>query len=763
MEEFQSMEIKPKHINPSFVGPDGINLAVTSEIDRSLSAAVEANKNIEQTLAANIQKRGFTYNGDRHQGFGLGGQGFGLHGLTGQVGGLGRGFGGSSFTLQPFGIGTPGLLQGLGSASATIFNGSGSNVAINKNTQVAHLKMAMVVEAYKGFGIVKNVLDLMCNFASEGLKIIHPSPAVQRFYERWAQIVDLTGRAKHILRSYYKHGNVFIYTTMATVGDVSRRHMMSTRGDSNDPSQDEREDFVEEQKNKPLGDRKIPWQYTILNPFQMDIRGSKFFGESHWVFILDPETFRDIANKEARSAENVDVLDETEINLPSEFKNLKILEGRALVLDADKLWTIQYMKDDHEDWADPMVWPVMNDIMYKHDLRAMDRSVINSTINAIQIFKLGSAQNGFVAPPEHYQQFAQMLRTPTASHNIIWNDMISIESNYPPIEKILGVEKYRSVDKDILAGLGIPSILVDGGAGGSFSNAFLQVRTLLERLEDGREEVIKWLRKQLRMIAEIMGHRDVPQIRFGNMSLRDEEAEKKLIIQLMDRNVISAERVHEVFGIETVIEIERIRREDKLAEEENIFVKHGPYTDPMTDLSPEEMSEMEFEQQKELVTRKMKSQRQQQKKNGKPGGRPGGSTGIPQEKKRVTKPKGMGIGSFEYYAKVKGLLEDSYARIESSLTHKMLELKNVKYKKSLSGEDRKLLDNLVFIVFSNLESPNTLSSDAFVDRQLKDIKINPEAAAIEQSLWMLSSSNNSQALRANRVMAMAQYFYQGEI
>jgi len=27
---------------------------------------------------------------------------------------------------------------------------------------------------------------------------------------------------------------------------------------------------------------------------------------------------------------------------------------------------------------------------------------------------------------------------------------------------------------------------------GSFSNAFLQVRTLLERLEDGREEIMKW-------------------------------------------------------------------------------------------------------------------------------------------------------------------------------------------------------------------------------------------------------------------------------
>ena len=44
---------------------------------------------------------------------------------------------------------------------------------------------------------------------------------------------------------------------------------------------------TKDQKEKPLGERQIPWRYTLLNPFQMDIVGSKFFGQSRWVFILD--------------------------------------------------------------------------------------------------------------------------------------------------------------------------------------------------------------------------------------------------------------------------------------------------------------------------------------------------------------------------------------------------------------------------------------------------------------------------------------------
>lgn len=750
MEEYPQINIDSTNLNKD----------VVAGVSRSVAAAVEATAEANKTFAADIQKRGFTYPGDNHKGFGLGGTGAGLHGLTGSFGrGNGGGLGG--FTLQPFGIGSHGLLNGIGLGSS-IFNNSGSNVAFNKNTQVAHLKMAFALEAYKGFGIIKNVIDLMCNFASEGLKIVHPRPAVQRFYERWAKSVDLSGRVKDILRYYYKYGNVFIYTTMGTVTDISRKQMMSTRGDSNDPALDERINFIEEQKEKPMGKRQIPWRYTLLNPFQMDITGSKFFGESRWVFILDEQTFNEVKNKEVRSADSVDILDETDINLPLEFRSLpRVKDDRVLGLDKDKLWTIQYMKDDHEDWADPMTWPVMNDVMYKNDLRAMDRSVINSTINAITIFKLGNIDKGFVSPPEHYQQFAQMLRTPTHSHNIVWNDAITMESNYPPIEKILGIEKYRSVDKDILAGLGIPAILVDGAQGGSFSNAFLQVRTLLEKLEDGRNEVMKWIDKQLRMIAEILGHRDVPKVRFGQMSLRNEEEEKKLIIQLLDRNVISAERVHEVFGIETVIELERMKKENILAEEENILVKHGPYTDPMNDLSQEEMQDMEFEQQREMMDMKVKQLNKQQKQNKKPNGRPGGSKGIPQQKKRETKPQGSGLGSIMEYERLKTYSSNAYSRVEELLTERVLKVEGVKYKKSLTKSDRLQLESLIHLVFSNV-GQDTFIDNIFIDAILENPTMNMTVDFYAAKAMDAPGCSSAQDRRDARIMALATYFYEGE-
>ena len=219
----------------------------------------------------------------------------------------------------------------------------------------------------------------MANFASEGLTLKHKSKAVQRFYEKWAEHVGLRERVQAILRYYYKYGNVFIYTTMGLIDSFTYDRMKRTKSantkgfveviysNNNDPAEPERIKEIDKEKRKRFSKRQIPWRYTLLNPFQMDLRGSKF---------LDPQTAKAIQGGQLRSRNSVDFLDETDINLPPEFKKLSEDDDNPMVvkLDQAKLWPIHYMKDDHEDWADPLIWPVMADIFYKNKLRQMDLS-----------------------------------------------------------------------------------------------------------------------------------------------------------------------------------------------------------------------------------------------------------------------------------------------------------------------------------------------------------------------------------------------------
>lgn len=763
------------------------------ELEQSFDDAIEVNRDSQKALAQDIQRRGQHYPGDTNSFSPFSGleTGGGFNPFSSFLGG--RDISSNNLISSAFGLGG---LDSVGVYSASVPN-AGSSI-----TRVAKMKMALCVQAYKGFGVAKNVIDLMSNFASEGLQIYHPRPAIQRFYQRWAELVDLPGRVKDILRYYYKYGNVFIYTTMGLIDAETYTTMKNAKAalmklakgitDNNDPTKDDKQAQVDREKVKPEADRQIPWRYTLLNPFQMDSIGDQFFGQSRWVFVLDEKTATSLT---LPKTEVEDFLDDTEVNLPPEFKELVVKNKggeatRIVNLKPENLWTMHYMKDDHEEWADPMLWPVMADINYKNKLRQSDISVCNSIIKAITLFKIGDYKAGFIPGAEYMRNFSELLRTPTDAMTLVWNDAISIDHSYPPVEKILGVDKYEAVDRDILRGLGVPDILLGAGGGGNFSNGFLGVRTLLERLEEGRNEVEKWVNKQLRMVAEIMGHRDIPKIKFGRMSLRDENAEKQLILGLLDRNIISVEAVLEIFGEDFELELARMRREEEIRDEEGLLMKHGPFVDPLSDITESETMDREdehmntqHEMQKEQMTLQMKQQKefkkmdmqvkkedlrqkridrkQQMKQNKKVNGRPGGSKGISQTKKRATKPKGM---AFLEYEQNKSSAANLYNTVEEIITNCVLESTGKKYKKALAQADRTGIEELAFAVASYMALDEEVTLNSVKELMGQDtLIVNPNVSEIEDSLLSnYASPLTAEQRRYVRAQAIALSFMKDE-
>lgn len=699
-------------------------------LEKSVAAAIKINENtkkyeVAQARASSsfpIQRRGQRLPGDVGNNFGL--FSGGLHG-DGNLGPFADTYPGSYGFSGMFGGGGGGT--GYGS-NPYLSYGQGSHTAFKRNTKLAHHKMSICVSTYKGFGLAKNVIDLMANFASEGLKIKHPVKGVERFLNRWAFHVNLQSRVKDIIRYYYKYGNVFVYRTVgeidnttylklkrskaSTLNKIPGREAVATQEDTlSDPQESERLKEADRESSKPIGKRRIPWRYTLLNPFQMELRGSKFFGGQRWVFVLDHNTVNEIrSGKLQEKYSYVDFLDESDVNLPPEFKRSsfnidssapenEFNDPRIVDLEQNLLYTMHYMKDDHEDWADPLLWPVMKDIYYKNKLRQMDISVCDSVINAVTIFKLGDYKSGFVAPETHLAKFSEFLRAPTQAMQMVWNDAISIENSFPPVDKILGIAKYESVDRDILRGIGIPDTLIGGGGSSNFSTGFLGVRTLLERLEEGRNTVMRWILKELEVLIKTLGIRKMPTIKFGKMSLRDEKAEKQLILQLLDRNIISIEAVLEAFGEDFEIEIERLREENKFREETGLLQKHSPYVDPINDMDAGEQMEKESElkrQEQRLMTR-MKQRENKAKKNASgPNGRPGNTDGIPQDNKRETKPQGMAwLMDFE---RAKGITLTHLNNVEKVVAKQILKALGKRTKRSLTKHESKGVEEIMFAI-----------------------------------------------------------------
>ena len=125
---------------------------------------------------------------------------------------------------------------------------------------------------------------------------------------------------------------------------------------------------------------------------------------------------------------------------------------------------------------------------------------------------------------------------------LVWGPELSFQESSSDVYKFLGSEKYTAVLNSIYAGLGVPPTLTGmANNGGGFTNNFISLKTLVERLQYGRDQLVRFWEKELRL-SESLWALDIRLIfSLINMTLSDEAAEKNLLIQLADRDIISHE------------------------------------------------------------------------------------------------------------------------------------------------------------------------------------------------------------------------------
>ena len=163
---------------------------------------------------------------------------------------------------------------------------------------------------------------------------------------------------------------------------------------------------------------------------------------------------------------------------------------------------------------------------------------------------------------------------------LVWGPELSFQESSSDVYKFLGSEKYNSVLNSIYAGLGVPPTLTGMATnGGGFTNNFISLKTLLERLQYGRDFLKKFWEKEIEIVRKAMGFRYKAHIQFDQMTLSDEAATKNLLIQLADRDIISHETLLERF--KEIPQVENIRMKRELRKRDSIGPeKAGPFHPP---------------------------------------------------------------------------------------------------------------------------------------------------------------------------------------
>lgn len=432
------------------------------------------------------------------------------------------------------------------------------------------------MQAYERIGIVRNVIDMMAEFACQGIDLVHPNEKIEKFYKEWFKKINGIERTERILNMLYRSGNVIIKRLVATLEDKDVQNLQKGIASDSDMPFD-----------KPVGEpitslkNEIPWGYTIYNPCTVEV-----YGEEIAPFI-GPDAFRygiRIPESVAKKLKNPSKEVEKEIiaKIPTNVMRSIPTGGKSIPLPEDKTIAIYYKRDDWQVWARPMVYCILEDLLMLKKMKLADLAALDGAVSHIRLWKLGSLEHRILPTENAIGRLADMLLNNVGggSIDLIWGPELDFKETSTDVAKFLGEEKYKPVLNAIFAGLGIPPSLTGLPTGQGFSNNYISLRTLIERLDYGRQLLTSFWEKEVKLVQVAMGFKLPAQVVFDQQTLQDEAAEKRLLIDLVDRDLISEEALQERFNFIPEIESVRRKRENKKRQKEQIPKKAGPWHNP---------------------------------------------------------------------------------------------------------------------------------------------------------------------------------------
>jgi hypothetical protein len=566
----------------------------------------------------------------------------------------------------------------------------------------------MCMDAYEKVGIIRNIIDLMGDFGSQGIEIVHQNKSVEKFYQQWFKNVNGKERSERFLNNLYKTGNVITYRSYAKVTPQLEKYMKSLAADIK----------VEVPNMKT---NEIPWRYNFFNPLTVKMKDGQlsiFMGAPAYTINLgtffDRFTDGDVPN---------DIINSLPENIKQALKDGK----KDVILDTDRVSVFHYKKDDWQQWANPMIYAILDDIIMLEKMRLADLSALDGAISNIRLWTLGNLEYKILPNKAAINKLRDVLASNVGggTMELVWGPELTFKESSSEVYKFLGSEKYTAVLNSIYAGLGVPPTLTGMATnGGGFTNNFISLKTLVERLQYGRDLLTKFWEKEIEIVRQAMGFRHKAFVQFDQMSLSDEAAEKNLLIQLADRDIISQETLLQRFKEIPQIEKIRLQREVEDRNDDKNPKKASPYHTPQhkEDLEkialqsgkvlPSDVGIKSSVPKDLLIPPKAPSPAggnglPPSQKPSSPNGRPPLSKDTDVRKKRVDTPKSKpGVAELVVWA------EEAWDSISEILNDAFLNHKNKKNLRQLTKSDVNDLEQLKLDVLTNIDLLTKVDADS---------------------------------------------------
>lgn len=379
-------------------------------------------------------------------------------------------------------------------------------------------------KAYFNVAICRRTVDLMAEMSNTEIFLKGSSKKSRDFFNAWMKKAKIRNVAEQFFREYFRSGNVPLYRVDGEFPIEYFTKLTQVYAAEGTPT------------------NSVPIRYIMLNPYDIVSKASTSFSIGTYEKILsrfELTRLKDPQTEEDRAFFN---------SLPAEARKSITdkswqSDGVKIELDPKKLIFAFMKRQDYEPFAVPFLYPVLDDVNAKIELKKMDQSITRTVENVILLVRHGAKKEDGGINPENGRALQNIFTNSTMSRILVADWTTEAEFIIPDLNKVLGPEKYQVLNDDIREGLA--NILLGEE---KYGNTQTKVKIFLEGLKEARFTFIDdFLQPEIKRVAKNLGFRDFPTAVMKEVSASDNTQFQRVVTRLMELGVLDARS-----GIQTI-------------------------------------------------------------------------------------------------------------------------------------------------------------------------------------------------------------------
>lgn len=423
-------------------------------------------------------------------------------------------------------------LPNIKSLFTPVFTYSAGTSELYNNSCISATEMiGLVMRAYFGLGPVRNIINTLKEFSSSKIYLTGGNAKSRQFFENYFKTIKLQSFTDKFFLEFWRSSNCFIYKIYGKLKqeDINRWNKIYST------------------KSKSESAIRIPLQYVILNPADIIFDGSAFFSLGKYKKVLNSYEIARLQNP--KTPEDIQILAALPPATQKAIKNSKYGKSIYLELPEDYVTCVFNNKQDYESFGVSLIYPVLDDLEHKLELKQMDRAIAKTCQQSVLHIALGyENKNGeYFFSEEAKEKIEEIFKGEEIGRVLITDFTAKINFILPQIGDLLDPKKYTIVDQDIKEGL--MDIMFGGGGGGEkFSNLSVKVKVFVEKIRKARQEFLnEFLIPEMLLIAEEMGFKSIPEPKFEDIDIEDNINFYKIVAELAKIGLITPEELFEAF------------------------------------------------------------------------------------------------------------------------------------------------------------------------------------------------------------------------